>query len=318
LAPSTIKSSYTSAFAADPPEFWKALLSRNSRSANFVINNIYLFNRGGGKMKFVLAGLSLALFVAGPVIAADMPVKAPYYKAPLDFYSWTGFYVGANGGYGWGNADTSFNPLPTAAGFGNLAPTKLSANPRGPFGGIQGGYNFQTGSFVWGLEADFQGAAIEGTTTSSPIIQNNGTPFGAGSALTTSENLNWFGTVRGRLGFTPTSHVLVYGTGGLAYGNVSYGANSNFLPIGTQQYPVNLSTTKTGWTAGGGLEWAFLGNWTAKVEYLFYNLGDEATVANGVPGQAAGTCGNAPAFCQVGYSWRTTGNLARAGLNYKF
>jgi opacity protein-like surface antigen len=66
------------------------------------------------------------------------------------------------------------------------------------------------------------------------------------------------------------------------------------------------------------VEWAFLGNWSTKLEYLHYDLGDEATVANGRPGLPAGTCGNAPAFCQVGYNWHTTGDIVRVGLNYKF
>jgi outer membrane immunogenic protein len=184
--------------------------------------------------KVVLTGLALGLCSFAPAIAADVPIRTPFAAPAVSLYNWTGFYLGGNIGYGWGNGDTSFTPLPTAAGFINLAPTTLSVRPRGVLGGIQGGYNWQTAGFVLGLEADFQGASINGNTTTSPIIQFNGTPFGAGSSLSATEDLNWFGTVRGRLGFTPIDRVLIYGTGGLAYGNVTYSANSDFRPVGTQ------------------------------------------------------------------------------------
>jgi outer membrane immunogenic protein len=267
--------------------------------------------------RLVLTGFALATLAISPAIAADMPVKAPILKAPPPGFSWTGFYIGANVGYGWGDGDTSFTPLPTAAGFANLAPTTLSPKPAGFLGGGQVGFNWQTGMAVWGLEADLDGSGITGSVTQSPIIQNNGTSFGAGSAVTASENLKWFGTVRGRLGFTPADRWLVYATGGLAYAQVNYAANSNFIPPGTQQYPANFTQTHTGWTAGGGVEWAFANNWSAKIEGLYYDLGNVSSTANGVPGLAAGACGSGPAFCQVGYTWKTTGEMVRGGLNFK-
>jgi len=232
-------------------------------------------------------------------------------------YSWTGFYAGGNVGYGWGNSDTSFSPLPTAAGFIDLAPTTLNPNPKGVLGGAQIGYNWQAGSWVWGVEADIQGADINGSAIQSPIIQFDGTSFGAGSALTASEKIDWFGTVRGRLGYAGAPQVLLYATGGLAYGDVRNTANSSFLPLGTQQYRANISGTRFGWTAGGGVEWAFLGPWSAKFEGLFYDLGTVSTIANGIPGLPAGTCGGT-GFCQVGYNWKTTGTIARVGINYRF
>ena len=111
--------------------------------------------------------------------------------------------------------------------------------------------------------------------------------------------------------------MLLYATGGLAYGDVRNTANSSFLPLGTQQYPANISGTRFGWTAGGGVEWAFLGPWSAKFEGLFYDLGTVSTIANGIPGLPAGTCGGT-GFCQIGYNWKTTGTIARVGINYRF
>jgi outer membrane immunogenic protein len=261
-----------------------------------------------------------ALALAGQTNAADLPAAAPAYKAPAPVaaaHNWTGFYVGGNVGYGWGNGDTDFNPLPSAAGFVNLAPTKLSPHPKGVLGGAQIGYNWQTGPWVWGIEADIQGADINGSAIQSPIIQLNGTSFGAGSTLTASEKIDWLGTARGRVGFAAAPQVLLYATGGLVYGDAKYAANSNFLPVGNQQYPASISDTRFGWTAGGGIEWAFAGPWSAKFEGLYYDLGRVSTIANGVPGLPAGTCGGT-GFCQVGYSWKTTGAIVRFGVDYKF
>jgi outer membrane immunogenic protein len=275
-------------------------------------------------MKSALASIAtagLGLAFGAPALAADLgsPAPAPVYtKAPIAAPpSWTGFYVGGNVGYGWGDGDASFNPLPTAAGFIALAPQTLSPNPSGVLGGIQAGYNWQTGIFVLGFETDFQGSGIKGSSTLSPFLQDTGAPFNG--TLSASEDIDWFGTVRGRVGFTPVSPLLVYGTGGLAYGDVKYATNSDFNPMGNQQYPAAITATKVGWTAGAGVEWMFARNWSTKVEYLYYDLGTESATANGTPGLPGGTCGGGPAAsCQVGYSWKTTGNIARFGINYKF
>jgi outer membrane immunogenic protein len=275
-------------------------------------------------MPYRLSRLS-PVFVSGVIAvaltqiasAADLPRKAPAAAPPLPMYSWTGFYVGGNIGYGWGNGDTDFIPLPTAAGFINLAPTTLSTDPKGVIGGIQLGYNWQMATWVFGVEADFQGSGIKGDVALSPFLQNTGATFNG--TLSASEDIKWFGTLRGRVGYLVTPAVLLYATGGLAYGHVDYAANANFTPQGTQQYPAAFSKTKAGWTAGAGVEWAFANNWSVKFEYLYFDLGDESTIANGIPGLAGGSCGGGPTvFCQVGYNWETTGNIVRGGVNYKF
>ena len=224
-------------------------------------------------------------------------------------FNWTGPYVGAHLGYGWGDADTSFSPLPTAARFSALAPTTLSPDPSGVVGGVQAGYNYQMGCFVVGIEADFSGSGMSGSQTVSPIIQNNGTRFPGAGFLTAHQETNWFGTLRPRLGYTVIPALLVYGTGGLAYGDVSYSANSDFRPNGAAFYPASFSKTKVGWTVGGGVEYAISKNWTLKAEYLYMDLGSESVSAN--PGITL------PPF-RVGYNWETTANIFNIGINYKF
>jgi outer membrane immunogenic protein len=250
----------------------------------------------------------VAAFALGGICsaqAADLAAR-PYTKAPpiaAAVYNWTGFYIGGNVGYGWGNADTDFLSTPA---IGPIVGTTLSPDPRGVFGGAQIGYNWQFGSVVAGLEADFQGADINRTVTQSPVISTTGVSFGPGSFLTAQEKINWFGTVRGRLGFTATPTLLLYATGGLAYGDVDYSANTIFPAT---QYPSSFSRTKVGWTAGAGAEWAFAGNWSAKFEYLYMDLGNESGIGNPVPAN--------PPF-QLHYNWKTQANLVRVGINYKF
>jgi outer membrane immunogenic protein len=263
--------------------------------------------RGTSMKKLALAILIFALSTAG-ASAADMAVKAPPMAAPV-IYSWTGFYIGGNVGYGWGQANNNFVPLPSPAQFVNLAVQDLNSDPRGVIGGGQIGYNWQNGKFVYGLEADIQGADVTGRVTVTPIIQNNLTPFPGAAFLSSGERLTWFGTVRGRVGITPVDRLLLYVTGGFAYGNVDYYSETNFRPVGTTQYLASFSKTKTGWTLGAGGEWAVGNNWSVKAEYLYIDLGNENTVVNANP--------LLPPF-QVAYSWRTQEHIARVGLNYKW
>jgi outer membrane immunogenic protein len=224
-------------------------------------------------------------------------------------FNWTGPYVGIHVGYGWGDTDTSFSPLPSAARFSNLAPATLSPNTNGVAAGIQGGYNYQMGCFVVGIEADFSGSGMSGTQTVSPIIQSNGTALPGGGSLTAHQEINWFGTLRPRLGYAVTPGLLIYGTGGLAYGDVSYSANTDFRPGFTAYYPASAGETKVGWSLGAGVEYAFSRNWTVKTEYLRVDLGNESVTAN--PNIAL------PPF-QVGYKFETSANILNIGLNYRF
>ena len=225
-------------------------------------------------------------------------------------YNWTGLYLGLHVGNGWGNGDMGVTPLPSAATFVNLKPSIEHPTVIGPVGGGQVGFNWQRGRLVLGAETDFSGCAMGGDDTVHPIVQNNGTPFpGPANHLTTHQDTKWIGTLRPRVGVTVTPNVLLYGTGGLAYGHVRYSANTDFRTAGTEQYPAAFSKTKKGWTVGAGVECAIASRWTVKTEYLYYNLGHESVLANPVP--------PLPPF-QVGYDWKTTASLVTIGLNFKF
>ena len=219
-------------------------------------------------------------------------------------FNWTGPYAGFHLGYGWGDADTSMNFLPVPASIYPPGST-LSPHPSGIVGGAQAGYNYQMGCFVVGIEADFSGSGMSGTQSVSPIP---GYAFGVVSA---HENTNWFGTLRPRLGYTVKPNVLIYATGGLAYGNVSYSANTNFVPGGppfAEQYPASLSTTKVGWALGGVVEYAISKCWTVKAEYLYMDLGSESATAYPT----------LPTIFTQADSWKTTANIFNIGVNYKF
>lgn len=239
--------------------------------------------------KIVVATVAMVGSVAGAQ-AADLSVKAPVYKAPVvQVYDWTGFYVGANAGLGFGRSSTqmvstlSGNELVRTGGVGAL-------------GGVQAGYNWQLGNMlgfrnvVFGLEADIQGAGLEDNYTCS--INCGVTGFGY------HQKLDWFGTVRGRIGLA-TGPVLSYVTGGFAYGNVKTG----FTHFDTPADSATFSSTRTGWTVGSGVEAALGNNWTAKVEYLYLDLGNQSGVS--------------PAG---GYAFNSDirEHIFRAGVNYRF
>jgi len=221
-------------------------------------------------------------------------------------FNWTGPYAGVHLGYGWGNADTYVDPLPLPRVSDDQAPSTVSPNPGGVFGGAQAGYNYQMGCFVVGIEADLSVSDISGSRTVFPIINNDGTTWPG--TVSAHESINWFGTLRPRLGYTVTPTLLIYGTGGLAYGDVSYSANTNF-GAGYNQYPASLSTTKVGWVLGGGVEYALSKCWTIKAEYLYMDLGSESAIAGP-------TVYNPP--WGEAYRWETTANIFQIGVNYKF
>jgi outer membrane immunogenic protein len=252
--------------------------------------------------------------------AADLPVKA---IAPAPIWSWTGFYAGVNVGYGWSDSTIDLvphNPAFTAgvldvALAAGVVPPSLATNPHGVLGGVQAGYNLQSGSFVWGIETDISAAAIKGSSTAS------GTAFGFSTFTTTQqEKIDWLGTVRGRVGATVTPDWLLYVTGGLAYGHVK-GSTSIVDLTGNSGVPCQniicgtgaVDSWRVGWTVGGGGEYRFASNWSVKLEYLYYDLGSEKyTFFNPVfpftPGPDRGFDATA----------NFKGHIARIGVNYKF
>ena len=169
--------------------------------------------------------------------AADLNYgqRAPYtVNQPLNAYSWAGPYLGANLGYEWGSVNN--NP----------------AKPSGFVGGVQAGYNFQTGPWVFGVEGDIQAAGADDTF--APWKFSN----------------PWFGTLRGRAGYA-FSNVLFYGTAGLAFGELR-----------AQTFGWTESHTSAGWTIGAGAEVMFAPNWSAKLEYLYIDLSTSQFAITGV------------------------------------
>jgi len=244
--------------------------------------------------------------------AADLPVKAsPVPPVPVR-QRWDGFYVGANVGYGFSNdsaqlTGTDSLALPALAGVG-AGPVSLNLHPGGVVGGGQVGFNSQMGNFVWGIEADAQASGVKGSALTTGVL-----------AATTraSEDLDWFGTFRGRIGFTPVNHILVYGTGGVAFGqvktSVEYTITSLAVPPTTIDLQGPQDEKRFGWVAGGGVEYAFNSSWSARFDYLYADLGKTSLFLSntpGSPGQLAGLFAT--------YDVRHRYNFARFGVNYRF
>jgi outer membrane immunogenic protein len=252
----------------------------------------------------------VALAAAGSANAADMALKAPP-PAPVPVWTWTGFYVGGNIGYGWGKSDPAVSFFNEPQGI-LLDSENGSFNVDGVIGGGQAGYNWQKDNWVLGIEADIQasGQSGSGTLVCATACKFSGLPV----SETLSEKLDWFGTVRGRLGVTVTPTILLYATGGLAYGEIATN--------GSISDPVTFSfnTTKTGWTAGAGLEGRISGNWTAKIEYLYMDLGSISDGLVGTPIVTSGIGFCDPHLCTLSTSFTTrfTDNILRLGVNYKF
>jgi outer membrane immunogenic protein len=262
----------------------------------------------GVVMKRILGTVMVTAALTAPGLAADLGART-YTKAPVvaPVSNWSGFYVGGNLGYGWGDGNTDFSFLPSPERFGDNN-TTLGARSTGVTGGAQFGYNWQIGSLVTGLEADIQGSDIKGSARGTPTFFGTA-DLDPNAVLSSEQKLSWFGTVRGRLGVTVTPDLLLYGTGGLAYGHVDASANSQFNG-GIFEAPASVSKTKVGWTAGAGAEWMFAHNWSAKLEYLYVDLGSESAIGSFAPPVD-------PQF-KVGYTWRFRENIARVGVNYHF
>src|SRR5437868_7594108 len=240
--------------------------------------------------KAIAASALAAIAATSAASAADLAAR-PYTKAPMmePIYNWTGFYIGGNVGYSWGrSSDTS--TLTNGAGT-VLFTSADRANMDGVIGGGQIGYNWQVQNWVWGLEADIQGSGQKGhrdflcpTGVCTP-------PFGViavfpGPAVPVSldQKLEWFGTVRGRVGVLATPQVLFYATGGLAYGEVKNTATIGLVPV-----TFSNSDTRVGYTVGAGVEGDIGGNWTAKLEYLWVDLArTSGHLVTGVPARGGG------------------------------
>jgi outer membrane immunogenic protein len=290
------------------------------------------------KAIFFLAGVALAA-LAGRAAAADLPAATT--PPPPPVFSWTGFYLGADVGYTWGasNGIASYGlvafdrdpPFGAASALG--ASGVVAPNFNGAFGGGQVGYNYQFSRFVIGAEADGQAFAVQGSETAySRATAPNLTGYSLTALSQASRNIDFLATFRGRAGVAVRPEALLYVTGGLAVGRVSHmvtqtqyanWAGEPGFPAGTEPFGFGSSSyagTRVGWAAGAGVEWAFRGNWSAKLEYLYYDLGrvrslgllgsDSRAIRDPDPG--------ASGLVAVDSTSRFNGHILRAGLNYRF
>ena len=248
--------------------------------------------RGSHMKSFVRGALAIALLgsVAAPAMAADLPSRkeAPVYVAPAPVFSWTGFYVGAEFGGQWGtntgylvNNYTGYNLLSS----GNYTTS-------GVVGGGLVGYNYQINQFVLGVEGELTGSSNQGRQTG---------PLGNASVET---QYGFGGSIRGRLGYA-IDRTLIYATGGWAFEDIQQNYNTSYLTGSWIDSKVNSS--RSGYTVGGGVEYAFNYNWSARLEYRYSNYGKYVSLYNNA-------LWNAPLSVQQ----HPTDNVIQAALIYHF
>jgi len=248
--------------------------------------------------------IALGLAIAGPAAAQDsQDTKDSTAK------DWAGFYIGIHYGHGSAKADTDFSPLPTATQFVNLQPTTIALRPSGSVFGGQLGYSWQSGHAVWGFQGDVSSLSMDDSVTRSPITQNNGTPFFAGSYISASADYGRMYTLRARLGYATNNGWLFYGTGGFARAKIENSAVTNFRPVGSTQYIALTSDSHTGHVYGLGAAYKISEHMSVNAEYTHFGLGDQSKVADATP--------LLPPF-QVGYHWQAEGKMWQIGFNYHF
>jgi outer membrane immunogenic protein len=260
----------------------------------------------------------LMVLAASPAMAADIAVKAPP-PAAVPVYSWTGYYVGGNVGGVWSDDKASL-VFPDALGF--FVPV-TNTGGAAFIGGVQQGFNWQFDPrWVWGLEADWS-FTNAGRSVSQRLLSVAGQPVFASSG-TLGTRLDWVGSARNRLGFLIIPSVMLYGTGGVAFGKIDYtGAAAINNPLGFV-YSANTAFNKTavGWTAGAGVEWMITQHWLLRGEYLFYDLSSAQNVSSTNPLVFHGLC--IVGFCPppsttTAFAWgQMRLNEVRAALSYKF
>jgi outer membrane immunogenic protein len=269
-------------------------------------------------MKDWLIGAALLLAMTASASAEDLS-HAPastFGTAPVlvPVQGWTGFYIGGNAGYAWGNSDPSTTTEFTAADYWNiLSVPQVNAagagrvKPDGFAGGVQAGYNWQTGGLVLGTEVDFGSFHLNASRTAGAVYLCCAP---ASFAMTQTVNADWLFTARARVGWADKNW-LFYGTGGLAVTDLSH--RSSFADSFGAAENVNDSTTKTGWAAGGGIEYALLQHWTVRGEFLYVSFGSVSSTSILGPAAIVG-CACTPMF----HSANLNADIVRLGVNYKY
>jgi outer membrane immunogenic protein len=263
--------------------------------------------------RFELLAAVAAIGFASNASAADMPVKAPIYKAPVMVIDpWVGPYVGVNIGYSWGPWNTDSNQSVF-----DFESTTASPKVDGILGGVQAGYNWRLApQWIWGIEGDIQ---ITGEKASQDWSDPNANAFnnthfvprlGGTAALSSEWKFPWFGTLRLRAGYNPAENWLLYVTGGLAVGESKYSFNFSqpgaaLVPAPTS-YSLSQTSTNVGFAVGGGAEVKLDRHWSVKVEYLYIDLGTRTINTTDIDGDP------------FSVSYRVRDHIGRIGLNYAF
>jgi len=279
--------------------------------------------------KTILLASAVSLAALSSAFAADLPGRKTAPAAPVaPVFTWTGFYAGLNAGVNWSNRNVNpayidndpVNPW-TPQELIDLwpVPAPYANNRTGFIGGAQIGYNYQIGQFVIGAEADFMGSTANQSSSASIAIPNF---LQNGTAVETSNSKiqqSWLGTVRLRAGYA-ADRVLLYVTGGFAYGNVDYTLTTSEVQGNgdTLYFAGQKSQTKAGYTFGAGVEYALTNNWIIRGEYLYYNLGSASALASPTTAVVGGSV--TPNLSTVLGKGSTTidGNIVRAAISYKF
>ena len=263
--------------------------------------------------------------LSSAALAADLPARKSPPELPVVFqpFSWTGFYVGANAGYADPNARIGITPGGSWVGDPDIAGVTSAATRnlrlQGFTGGAQAGYNYQVNNFVFGLEADLNGLNVNKSFASPVFAGVGGGTYSANGAV----SLNYLATVRGRLGFA-ADHWLFFVTGGVAFTGEKFREAILFnnqtrilnLPLTGPAGGANAgsaSKTSANWTLGGGVEYAFSQQWSAKAEYLYVKLSNLQFGSVYGPNNFTGNT------YTIQHRARLSGlNVLRLGVNYHF
>jgi outer membrane immunogenic protein len=279
------------------------------------------------QMKRILGGMVAAVALSGSALAADLPsrtyTKAPAAAAPA--YNWSGWYGGLNAGWvgGSGSVNNDASIVSTSSAPENAeamaaGATNTADKSSGFIGGGQFGYNYQFSHlFVAGFEADIQ---------VTPLLDNNGDMASVVTNSTTTRDLSYLGTLRARVGILAVPSFLLYATGGLAYGGVksdttiAQSVTNTVNPPPSTLTSGSFSGTRVGYVVGGGGEWMLSSNWSAKLEYLHYDLGSATYATGGLANDVGPTSlrGFDTAAVATSSKVRFNDNIVRVGVNYHF
>lgn len=251
--------------------------------------------------------LAAAVLAFGTIASA-----APRVPPPPPPYNWTGFYIGGTAGGAWGSFNPSSSTVTVPGGEINADVPTINAagmqsiKPGGFTGGFEAGYNWQPSYLLFGLEGDIESFRLSGSASTGPVVYH----LGAGTfTLTSNANTDWLATVRGRVGYVAGTW-LFYATGGFAFTDLHGNFSFSETAFGGSE-AASLSSSKTGYTVGGGVETSLSRQWSVKAEYLFVDFGTVST-----SGTAAGGI-LIPSY-PFTHTMNLKANLARVGLNYHF